>query len=155
MSEKNHPLLFAIMLIRRELLAQTMEKEIKPNDWSAVDLVIGRLFNELTVLQTTQTRALMEALSEDRLPEGLHEEITNGQIVVTAISSLILAHFEVVLANQRQVNDAHLHFDRVLRAAEDGQSIVVQTLHRHDCDCEEKPKPKPRKAPLKRKHNED
>lgn len=148
----NHPLMFAVKLVRREVLANAIDGPIKPADWRAVDRVIARLFHELMVLQTEQAGLLMQVINDMpcETPEGLHEIITNGQVVSTALSSLILAHFEVILENERQVNDAHLHLDRTLRAAETGQGIIVKEMCREDQQEEKKPKPR-RKSPPRRK----
>jgi len=143
---RNHPLLFAVKLIRRDVLKRAMEDPIKPGDWHAVDEVIDRIFNQYVKIQNAQTSSFMSLLNglDEKtctdVPQSFRDSITSGQVVSTALASLLIAHYEVILETTRAANDAHLHFDRVLRAADDGQEIVVHIVCL-DAEGNEVPKP--------------
>jgi len=155
----NHPLLFAVRLIRRDLLKRAIgDTVIKPDGWTAVDYVVDRLFNQYVKLQNAQTSSFMGLLNGfhektiGEVPAEFRDSLTNGQVVATAIASLLLAHYEVILETQRAVHDAHLHFDRVLRAADNGQEIVVNFICMEEDEEEATTKEKkPRKRTPRKK----
>lgn len=120
----------AVRVARLSALKDAMKERIVPEGWNQVDEVVHQMLMELLMVHTAQMATLMAALNE----AGVHpsEDVMRlnleGQIVATALGSMLMSHFDVTRSNGRNVNDAHLHFDRVLRAANEDEAMVFEVV---------------------------
>lgn len=107
----------------RERIVEGMKEveAIGPSEWSKIDMAAHFMVIEMTKCMHDLMKLVMTRLNEAGATASNEEvrDIVDAQLVISAMSSLLAAHFEVSVANGRTQNDAHLHLDRVLRAAKE------------------------------------
>jgi hypothetical protein len=116
---------------RRNALLDMVKETAKvaPADWDTIHTVMAELLGNVLM---GYTRALMLTTKEvSRLEAGLEpnkdlgEELLKENVESVVLSTILMAHMEVLKDVGCRMNDAHLHLDRVRRAADKEVSIAA------------------------------
>lgn len=116
---------------RKEVLGQLIKHAgIGPKDWHIIDEVMGATFTEVTDGYLKQLMILMEHLAElsPEVPEDIQQTLIRLNIHTIMLTTIVKAHFDVISETGRAANDAHLHLDRVLRAADAEQEVDFKVI---------------------------
>lgn len=117
---------------RKEVVSNVIQHaKIGPKDWHLIDEVMKATFSELTDGYLQQLLILMQHLSEisAEVPEGMQHALIRLNVHTIMLTTVLKAHFDVISETGRTANDAHLHLERVLRAAEAEQEVDVKVIH--------------------------
>lgn len=107
------------------------ESKIGPTDWHLIDDIIAATFDETVAAYMRQLVKLMQMLADADIsvPRSVQLELIKLNIHSVMLTSVLTAHFEVIRETGRVAHDAHLHLDRVKRAAEREQTVAVAAIY--------------------------